>query len=150
MRMPYLLPTMCSAAFCIVGFGLSWLLPAPNTFATATVSEVQTEDSSRVEGDAAAEVDELVPLTGRSLSDDSSRRQAVQQTDNSKRRPMLSMCTGDGARTVRLCIGLDLMRSFYVLGDDNMFPLLAAAPRSAGGLDYSSTDIGAHRSAVQC
>lgn len=54
----------------------------------------------------------------------------------------LSDCVLQEAKTVRKVIMLDILRGYYVLGDDNMFPLLGAAPRSAGGLGYSSQEIG--------
>ena len=34
-------------------------------------------------------------------------------------------------------------QAFYVVGDDNTFPLWTAAPRYAGGLDFSTSATGA-------
>ena len=35
------------------------------------------------------------------------------------------------------------IQAFYVVGDDNTFPLWTAAPRYAGGLDFSTSATGA-------
>ena len=137
---PYLLPTLVSALFCAIGFLASWLLrlPArPLGYAAVTA----TDDKGDPEGD-----EELAPLTATAAVTGPSSGAAAKvpsaQANTGLMGTIRTICSGPGAWTVRICIGLDLMRSFYVLGDDNMFPLLAAAPRTAGVLDYTTTDIG--------
>jgi hypothetical protein len=57
---------------------------------------------------------------------------------------------GPSALNVLLVIALDMLRGFYVIADDNLFPLWAAAPHSAGGLSYEPEDTGIILSLTGC
>ena len=49
-------------------------------------------------------------------------------------------CTNPVTQTV---VSMKLVQAFYVVGDDNTFPLWTVAPRYAGGLDFSTSQTGA-------
>ena len=125
-RQPYLLPTVVSAAMCGLGFLCTWLVPSVSEDdADKRQAASERED---VEG-------ERVPLVG---GEGGSEGGSAKDREEAEAHPSFCrvFCSRDaGSRAVRLCIALDLLRGFYVLGDDNMFPLFAAAPRAAGGLD---------------
>ena len=122
-RQPYLLPTVVSAAMCSLGFLATWLVPS-----------VSEDDAGKQQASEAEDAEEeRVPLVGDS--------QRGAEEDRSEAFCSVFCSRDAGSRAVRLCIALDLLRGFYVLGDDNMFPLFAAAPRAAGGLDCKSLGL---------
>ena len=146
---PYLLPTVVSGLLCGIGFMATAVLPSQAKVAQAmgrrsvysamaTKDEADAETAPLVEGDASK---------GAKLAPESTAKAALENSvvTEAEKPALCNVCmdrTTD-ARTVRKVIALDLLRGYYVLGDDNMFPLLGAAPRSVGGFAYSTTEIGA-------
>ena len=54
-----------------------------------------------------------------------------------------SCCFFCSSSTTRTVVLIKLVISFFVVGDDNTFPLWTAAPRSAGGLGFQTSQTGA-------
>jgi MFS family permease len=158
---PYLLPTVVSALLCGIGFLSTGLLPSQAKLAEqikqrSLYSAVGVDDEDEEEGEGAETSPLVARNAGQEAEEEGDSKQAagaagaaLAQGDVADAPPQkakfLSVCMGDGseAQLVRKVIALDLLRGYYVLGDDNMFPLFGAAPRSAGGLGYTSTEIGA-------
>ena len=170
-KLPYLLPTLFSAALCLAALCLIWFFLPPTTEDDAA-SYKSVAQAGKTEGIAHEDAygdglsvpmrdpvgddddddDESQPLvapattdTTTSSSPSSPRSSSTAASLGQPRESLWSFCQGSSPsqRAVRLCILLDLLRGFYVLGDDNSFPLLAAAPVSANGLGYSAPKIGA-------
>eukprot|EP01043_Picozoa_sp_COSAG02_P013085 COSAG02_NODE_518_length_20798_cov_12.622301_1_plen_412_part_00 len=151
---PYLLPTVVSGLLCGLGFLATSFLPSQ-----AKVEEAIRQRSvySTDATEDAEDASETSPLVAAEAVDGAAARVASAheaeglsgatgtRADEVVKPAFCSVCTDRtaDARIVRKVIALDLLRGYYVLGDDNMFPLLGAAPRSVGGLAYSTTEIGA-------
>ena len=134
-RYPYLPP--CLLGFVLCALGLLAMRSLPETVGPRRTFVPPPPDDHAAEGkedDGEGEAGEGSALLGGGGSE---RSQVKARRVERKRRGFWS---NPVTRTIIL---IRLIQAFYVVGDDNTFPLWTAAPRYAGGLDFSTSATGA-------
>ena len=128
-QFPYLPPCLFGSIMCLLCLVATCWLPetvGPNSAANSSNNPKKQEDE--------AEQSALLSEDGDGQTNFDCERVPQRQVDGRCR-----FCTNPVTQTV---VTMRLVQAFYVVGDDNTFPLWTVAPRYAGGLDFSTSQTG--------
>jgi hypothetical protein len=136
-RYPYLPPCLFGSVLCMLSLLMTRTLPetvGPNKNLQEPAStDAGGDDSAEEEGEGSA------LLAHDSHKQSSAGTEPPQDQQQQEEEGRCYFATVGVTRTI---VAIKLIQAFYVVGDDNTFPLWTAAPRYAGGLDFSTSNTG--------